>query len=258
MTQGAKVESIDSLKVFRVALIKFAETANIALGDAESEVQRVQMWLENEQQSYWQQQIRKRTEILGRAKEALRMKKVFKDASGSRQSYIDEEKAVQKATRDLQEAEQKLIAVKQWARKFQKEAAAYKGSVQRLSTFVLSDIPVAVSKLDRMAAALQAYVQLIAPTIEIPIPGAAGGSVAQAAPAPGAAPAEGTPADQPAEAGAAGAEAAGTAAGAAQGRDAATSGEGPAAAGGPEQTEAGAAPAASETAAPGPAAAAQA
>src|SRR5579875_2662200 len=120
MTQGAKVESIDALKVFRVAMIKFAENANVALGDAESEVQRVQMWLENEQQSHWNQQIRKRTEVLGRAKEALRMKKVFKDASGSSQSYIDEEKAVQKATRALEEAQEKLANVKQWARKFQK------------------------------------------------------------------------------------------------------------------------------------------
>ncbi len=82
MSEVARVESVDALKELRVALIKFAETANGALGDSESEVQRMQMWLENDQTSHWQRQIRKLTEVVSRAKEALRMKKVFKDATG--------------------------------------------------------------------------------------------------------------------------------------------------------------------------------
>jgi hypothetical protein len=165
MSQTARVDSVDALKEFRVALIKFAEAANAALGDAESEVQRAQMWLENDQMSFWQSQIRKRTELVSRCKDALRMKKVFKDATGSRQSYIDEEKALAKATRMLEEAEQKMANTKSWARRFQKEAAAYKGSVQRLSTFVLADVPVATAKLDRMTAALQAYIAFVAPQV---------------------------------------------------------------------------------------------
>jgi hypothetical protein len=165
MSQSARVESVDALKEFRVALIKFADAANGALGDAESEVQRTQMWLENDQLMHWQSQIRKRMEVVSRAKEQLRMKKVFKDSTGSKASYVDEEKALAKATRMLEEAEQKLAATKSWARRFQKEAAAFKGAVQRMSTFVLADVPVATAKLDRMTAALQAYIAFKGPDL---------------------------------------------------------------------------------------------
>ena len=89
----ARVESIDALKSLKTAMIKFAEGANAALGDSESEVMRVMNWLENEQTSYWQMQHRKRTELVGRCKEQLRMKTIFKDSSGRQQSAVEEQKA---------------------------------------------------------------------------------------------------------------------------------------------------------------------
>src|SRR5947209_7152503 len=99
MSQYARVDSVEALKLFRLALAKFAESANTALADAEGELQRTLMWLETEQHTYWQGQVRKRTEILSKAKEALRMKKLFKGPAGGRQSVVDEEKAVQVATK---------------------------------------------------------------------------------------------------------------------------------------------------------------
>jgi hypothetical protein len=160
MGQSAHVESIDALKHFRVALWKFSEAANVALGDAEADLHRTLSWLENEQLAHWQGQVRKRTELVSRAKEAVRMKKVFKNAVGGRDSVVDEEKALAAAMRALQEAEQKLVSTKQWSRRLQKEILLYKGQVQRFSTSVQSDIPVAVSKLDGMVTALEAYVGL--------------------------------------------------------------------------------------------------
>jgi hypothetical protein len=160
MSQSARVESIDALKHFRVALWKFAEAANVSLGDAEADLHRTQSWLENEQLSHWQTQVRKLTELVGRAKEAVRMKKLFKGAAGSKQSAVDEEKALAAALRSLADAEQKLVNTKQWSRRLQKEILMYKGQVQRFATSVQSDIPVAVSKLDGMTAALEAYIGL--------------------------------------------------------------------------------------------------
>ena len=60
-------------------------------------------WLEREQQQHWTTQIRKRTEIVGRCKEAVRMKKLFKDSSGRTQSALDEEKALAIALKRLAE-----------------------------------------------------------------------------------------------------------------------------------------------------------
>src|SRR5262245_48342280 len=141
MSDAAHVESIDALKHFKIALIKFMEAAHVALGDAEGEVQRMLTWLEIEQEPYWKNQIRKLTETVSRCKDAVRQKKLFKDSSGRTPSAIDEEKALHVAQRRLEEAEQKSIATRKWARQLQKEFLVYKGDVQRLATNVQIDLP---------------------------------------------------------------------------------------------------------------------
>lgn len=158
MGETVRVDSIDVLKEFKIALWKFQEAATVALGDAESEMHRVLMWLQTEQDSHWQHQIRKREEIVGRCKEAVRMKKIFKDATGRQQSAIEEEKALKIAQRNLEEAQQKLLMVRKWSRVLPKEIETYKGTVQRFATTVQSEIPVAASHLEKLAQKLEAYV----------------------------------------------------------------------------------------------------
>src|SRR3712207_3464785 len=112
MSQGVKVESLDALRSFRIALFKFGEAVTVALGDAESDMQRTLMWLQTEQVSHWQGQIKKRTEALARALDALRQKTIFRDATGRVQSAIDEQKVVNLCRRRLEVANQKLAACK--------------------------------------------------------------------------------------------------------------------------------------------------
>jgi hypothetical protein len=159
---GARVQNIDTLKHFRVALWKFAESANVALGDAEGEVQRTVSWLQGEQQQFWTGQIRKRHEIVNRCKDAVRQKQLFKDSTGRVQSAVDELKALGIAKKRLEEAEQKLIATKRHSAKLQKELHMYKGAVQGFATAVASDLPNGVANLDRMIHSLEAYVSLTA------------------------------------------------------------------------------------------------
>ena len=156
MAQGANVNP-ESLAMFRVALIKFQENCTAALGDAESDIQRTVMWLEIDQYSYWSTQIRHRQEALQRALEALRQKKLFKDSSGKTASAVEEQKMVNKAQMNLDEAQQKMAATKQWAKRLQKEAIMYKGQLQRFQTTVSSDIPAAVSHLGALIHTIQEY-----------------------------------------------------------------------------------------------------
>lgn len=158
MATGARVESIEVLRRFRAALWKFAEAANLALGDAEGEVQRMVVWLETEQQTFWNHQVRSRTEAVTAAKEKVRSKKLFKDSSGRAQSAVDEEKALMVAQRRLEEAQQKLENTRKWARRLQRELHNYKGGVQPLATLVAVDIPTAVSTLDKLSGSLDKYV----------------------------------------------------------------------------------------------------
>jgi hypothetical protein len=170
MSEGARVESIDALKHFRIALLKFQESANVALGDAESDLHSTMNWLENEQYMHWQGQIRKRHDIVERCKEAVRMKKVFKDSSGRTPSAVEEEKALLVAQRRLEEAHTKFANVKKYTRVLQKETESYKGSVQRLASTVQSNIPVAVAMLDQMVQTLEQYVMLSASDIQMNAP----------------------------------------------------------------------------------------
>jgi hypothetical protein len=184
MSSGpAHVEDIDALRQLRTGMIKFGEAANIAMNDAESELRRVLTWLETEQDSFWQQQIRKRHEIVERCKEAVRMKKLFKSATGHTQSAIDEEKALKIAIKRLEEAQQKLLNVKKWRGKLAKEIDIYKGSVQRLNTSVQVDIPLAIGRLAKMIQRLEAYVALNIPGYEAPTNQSESGGMAQADPA---------------------------------------------------------------------------
>jgi hypothetical protein len=164
MAEGAKVGDIESIARFRVALIKYAEAIEVALGDAESDVTRTQLWLELEQLSYWEGEIRKRHDALERAKEALRMKKLFKDASGRQQSAIDEEKEVKKRTALMEEAVTKLANTRKYIKVMQREAQNYKGGVQRLSSVIHDDLPTAAGVLAGYLDKLHEYLGLSAET----------------------------------------------------------------------------------------------
>jgi uncharacterized protein YaaR (DUF327 family) len=181
MSNVARVDSIEALKAFRMALLKFQEACHVALGDAEGEMQRMLIWLETEQLQHWQGQVRKCSEAVSRAKEAVRMKKIFKDQTGGRQSAVDEEKALALALKRLEEAQQKLVNTRTYARKLQKEILSYKGSIQRFVTAVTADLPVAVSRLESLAGALDAYVAASVPGSPEPA-AAAAGTFAEAAP----------------------------------------------------------------------------
>jgi len=169
----AKVESIEAIAHFKRALFKFAEAANAALTDAEADMVGVHRWLETEQRVYWQNNVRKATELVSRCEDALRQKRVFKDSSGRTPSAVDEEKALAKAKRMKEHAEERLENVRRHTPRLQREIMLYKGQVTRFATFVAADIPAAAAKLDKMVASLEAYVNLAATDASIPQPGVA-------------------------------------------------------------------------------------
>jgi len=203
MSERARVDSIDAIRQFKIALWKFQESANAALGDAEGELQRVLVWLETEQHTYWSGQIRKRHDAVEKAKEAVRHKKIFRDATGSLPSAAEEEKALAVAQRRLVEAEQKLVNVRRYTRVLQKEIQLYKGSVQRFASDVQSDLPAAAAHLESLTAKLDAYVSLTAGQADISSAAAVSGmSMARAEKAEESPPLRYNPPDKIARAGA--------------------------------------------------------
>lgn len=160
MAQGAKVDSIDALKTFRAALIKFAEVGNVALTAADSDIDRVQGWLERDQTVYWAGQLRKRHEEVIRCEDAVREKRLTKNFDGTAKSVVDEMKALTVAKRRREEAEQKCATVKKAIQVLRKEGQLYKGRTQRLATSLQGDLPRAVHQIDNMLSHLETYLSL--------------------------------------------------------------------------------------------------
>lgn len=161
---NARVQDLDVIRHFRAALVKFLESANSALTDADGEITRKIGWLEGEQEHFWTMQVRKWHEEVNRAKDAVRQKRIFKDSLGRQQSTVDEEKHLKKCQKILEEAEQKLANTRRHAKQLQREHLLYRGGVQRLATALSSDMPNAIAMLDRVTVQLEKYVSA-APTL---------------------------------------------------------------------------------------------
>jgi hypothetical protein len=158
----ARVESIDAIKDFRIRLTKFQELAGRALSDADSDINKMTRWLEGEALNHWTSAIRKRQEILAKAEEALRQKTLYKDASGSRQSGIEEQKAVKIAKERLEEAQTKLKNVKHWTRAMQKEVTLYRGAVAAFANDIAAGVPQAIAQLGALLTHLDKYMEVAA------------------------------------------------------------------------------------------------
>jgi uncharacterized protein (DUF885 family) len=114
--------------------------------------------------------VRKTSELVSRCAEALRHKRIFTDATGRTPSAVDEEKALAKAKRMQEIAEEKLKNVRKYTPRLQREIQLYKGQAQRLATFVASDIPTAAAKLDKIVQTLEAYAALQMQDTSVPQP----------------------------------------------------------------------------------------
>jgi hypothetical protein len=67
-SQGADVRSIDAIDRFRVSVVEFIDAGRVSITEADSDLDRNIIWLEREQVPYWTRQIRKRQEMVTRAK----------------------------------------------------------------------------------------------------------------------------------------------------------------------------------------------
>lgn len=163
MSGGARVTSIAALREFRPALIKFVEEARAALIAAEADASRTIDWLRRDQAPFWKKEIRRRQDVIVRAKTNLFNKQ--RSASGDPRSAVEERKALELAQQRLQDAEARAANTQHWIRQLEKEHMAYKGAAQMLSSQLVSLEDKALYDLDRMSAALEEYVALQAPTL---------------------------------------------------------------------------------------------
>jgi hypothetical protein len=171
MKEGAGVTNLEALERFRASLLEFIHDAANALGEADSEVDRVQVWLEREQKIHWQQEHRRRSEEVTRAKSALYRKQLTVSSKDRPPSAVDEKKALQRAQARLEEAEQKIRRIKHWSVHLGQEAARYKAATSSLAAVLERELPASAEMLKRALAALEQYLHTAAPDLRALISG---------------------------------------------------------------------------------------
>jgi hypothetical protein len=183
MSSQAEVHSIEALKDFRAVLALYSEDTLAALGAVEAEVRRTTFWLQQERPFYWQEQIKRRREAVASAKSEVFRRQLQKKPDYS-PSMSEPMEILRRAEASLQDAEKRLVMVRKWQTLFNQAVLEYHGSVQRLKDLAASDVPRAVNALVRIVDALEAYLQVAAPsnlgTAPAALAGAPGRSAAPA------------------------------------------------------------------------------
>ncbi|MBM4051394.1 MAG: hypothetical protein FJ270_01455 [Planctomycetes bacterium] len=154
---GANVKSIDAITRFKATVATARDDLARALAEADSDIDRAQLWIEREAPAYWKRQLTVRAEEVTVCKSALYRKQVTVSAKDSKPSVVDEKKALQRAQARLAEAEAKAKACKRWATTFQREVILFKGAMSAMQTVVERDLPMAVALMNRMTEALARY-----------------------------------------------------------------------------------------------------
>ena len=180
MQAGVHVKSLEALEGMRAAVCIFGDEAGQALSMLDGEIGRFVDWLEHDQLSYWRHEIRLREERLGGAKTDLhRCLSATIDPQRIPSCY-QEKKVVEAAKRSLEEAEQKLAAVRRWIPVVRQAVFEYRLKVEPLSTAVASDLPRAASAIDSSIARILAYLQAApASSPRAPVAGATSGAAAR-------------------------------------------------------------------------------
>ena len=156
----AHVSSLEALESFRTSLILYASKARPAVEEVSSDVLRTKLWLENEQRMHWENQVRRRSQALEQAQQALSSARM----SNLREASTTEFMAVRKAKRALEEAEAKLKVLKYWNREFDSRVEPLVKQLEKLHTFLSSDLVQANAYLAQAIDTLAAYAEVAPPS----------------------------------------------------------------------------------------------
>ena len=153
MAASANIQSIETLTHIRARLCVLEDRAKPALDQVMREARRTVLWLRDSRLLHWRRQVALRTSQVADARKQL----LSAQMSGLGRSVDGERKALATAKRRLEEAEQRVAAVKRWVRQFETKAQPHVARCRRLAGILDHELPLGIAQLDRMIAALTAY-----------------------------------------------------------------------------------------------------
>src|ERR1051326_1947971 len=153
MPQKAHVASVEALEAFRSNLVVYVSKARPTLEEVSADVLRTRLWLQNEQRTHWEAQVRRRAKELEQAQAALFSARL----SNLREESAAEQMTFHRAKRSLEEAETKLRTLKQWNREFDHRVEPLTKQTEKLHTMLANDMTKAIAYLTEAIKTLAAY-----------------------------------------------------------------------------------------------------
>lgn len=163
MAHNAKVLSIQALKDFKISLINFVEESRNALSGVDMELKRMRDWLERDQLSFWQMQVKRRHEAMMMARTELHRRKISQQGSDA-VSDTEQKEALREAQRRLHMAEEKVEMVKKLIPIFHHAMSEYVSHATPLADHLSGGIDRSLGSLEKMVQALEAYLAAAPPT----------------------------------------------------------------------------------------------
>src|SRR5262249_6266361 len=163
MSRSANVQSIQTLRDFKVAMVNFSEDARNALSGVEMDLRRMRDWLERDQLGYWQMQIKRRNEEVMQARADLHRRKISQQGSDA-VSDSEQKEALREATRRLRFAEDKGALIRRLIPQLHHAIAEYHSHSQPLGDHLTGGFERSLNGLERMILSLEAYIATTAPS----------------------------------------------------------------------------------------------
>ena len=157
MAEQVDVRSIDTLAFVKGALAAFAHEAGQAISEMELQGQRGIDWVTVERAAYWKAEIRRRSDVVNQAMKDLEHCRTFKKVGDNTPSCVEEKKALAKARRRLEIAEEKAQLVRRWTPVVLQQFRETCVRLTRFREVIDLDCPRALAELERMLRALDAY-----------------------------------------------------------------------------------------------------
>jgi len=163
MGDSARVTSIDALRDWKEALCVFKHDAAEAMCANEMEIRRFFDWLD-ERTKYWQNEVRRREDLVVQARNDLVRKKMMVTPAGREPDTTEQEKALRRAKAMLAEAEEKLETARKLGPVVRRAVEEYEAPARSLSGMLDSDVPQALALLGQKLDALDAYLSTAPPS----------------------------------------------------------------------------------------------
>jgi uncharacterized protein YhaN len=155
MSTQARITSIDALEGFRGDLIRYIETARIALEDMTGDARRTRTWLDVDRTQHWTSQHKKCTKLLHQAEQEL----YSANLTNPNAANALQKMAVLRAERKIAEIEEKLRILKRWRQTYDSRTGPLLQQLEPMFAQVGQTLPKAVHTLGELIKALQDYAE---------------------------------------------------------------------------------------------------